>query len=63
MKSRGTTAEWQYRMLSCRLIGYHEYCPNFQIQNCNTPAKIGCNTVDVCSTQKQTEIDFRMQKE
>jgi hypothetical protein len=50
-------------VLFFRLIGYHEYCPNFQIQDVNTPAKTGCNAADVRSMQKETEIDFRIQNE
>jgi hypothetical protein len=33
------------------------------MRNFIPPAKTGCNTADVSSMQKETEIGFRMQKE
>lgn len=64
MESKGTSVDSSNTgCLLFRLIGYHEYCPNFQIQDTNTSAKTGCNAVDVSSMQKETEIGFRTHRE
>lgn len=64
MKSRGTAAESSSN--ECCQAGWlatMSIVPTFRWWNFNPPAKTGCNTVDVSSMQKETEIGIKTWKE